>query len=223
MSKKAKNPASKGAPRQPRSVGGRDSGGDAPPASGLLASPPASLPWSVPLAVDTIPDDGLHRDLHATPEACAAIAALAEVRFVRDLTATLDLALRLSEDGSHELVHVTGRVRAVVGQTCVVTLEPIENEVDEPVEIDFAESASDDTAAGDRDLHRQAADDDAPEPLIGGTIDLGAIATEFLILGIDPYPRKAGVEFAPPAVEDDTPHPFAALAALKDRSGGDRT
>ena len=29
-----------------------------------------------------------------------------------------------------------------------------------------------------------------PEPLIGGIVDLGALATEFLILGLDPYPRK---------------------------------
>ena len=28
------------------------------------------------------------------------------------------------------------------------------------------------------------------------SIDLGALATEFLMLGIDPYPRKAGAEFA---------------------------
>ena len=50
-------------------------------------------------------------------------------------------------------------------------------------------------------------------------VDLGVVATEFLSLGIDPYPRKAGVEFAAPAVEDDTPHPFAALAALKKGAG----
>ena len=234
MSKKAKPTSSKGAvrpgtgaeskqARPPRSVGGREGGGDAPMPSGLLASPAASLPWSVPLAVDTIPDEGLHRDLQAGPEACAAIAELAEVRTVRDLTAALDLALRLSEDGATELIHVTGRVRAVVGQTCVVTLEPIENEIDEPVDIAFAEPAAGDSPASDRDPHRQVVDDDAPEPLTGGMIDLGAIATEFLILGIDPYPRKADVEFAPPAVKDDTPHPFAALAALKDRSGGDKT
>ena len=31
-------------------------------------------------------------------------------------------------------------------------------------------------------------------------VDLGAVATEFLLLGIDPYPRKPGAVFeAPPA------------------------
>ena len=56
---------------------------------------------------------------------------------------------------------------------------------------------------------------DAPEPLVGGSIDLGAIASEFLMLAIDPYPRKAGVVFEPPAKDADTDGPFAALAALK--------
>ncbi len=33
-----------------------------------------------------------------------------------------------------------------------------------------------------------------------GTVDLGAIATEFFLLGIDPYPRKEGAEFEAPKV-----------------------
>jgi hypothetical protein len=62
--------------------------------------------------------------------------------------------------------------------------------------------------------------EDAPELLVDGVVDLGAIATEFLILGIDPYPRKAGAVFDPPAAGDESGHPFAALAALKERQGG---
>ena len=58
---------------------------------------------------------------------------------------------------------------------------------------------------------------DGPEPLAGGAVDLGAIATEFLILAIDPYPRKPGAVFEPPDVGDDSDQPFAALAALKKR------
>ena len=62
---------------------------------------------------------------------------------------------------------------------------------------------------------------DAPEPLIGNSVDLGAIASEFLMLAVDPYPRKAGVAFEPPAKEADTGGPFAALAALKKKETGE--
>jgi hypothetical protein len=100
----------------------------------------------------------------------------------------------------------------------VVTLEPIENEIDEAIELVFAPATA--PSAFDEDgASSKVADDDAPEPLVGGVVDLGGVATEFLSLGLDPYPRKAGVEFATPAVEDDTPHPFAALAALKKEQG----
>lgn len=171
---------------------------------------PMAPPWSVPVAVADVPDEGLHRDIEAPAEVLAGVAALAEVREVMALTASLDLA----RDGS--LVQVTGRVRGRIGQTCVVTLEPIETEIDEAVEITFAPPVA------DAPKRRNAADE-LPEPLTGSNVDLGAIATEFLILGIDPYPRKAGVEFTPPAAENDDPHPFAALAALKNEANGGKT
>jgi len=51
-------------------------------------------------------------------------------------------------------------------------------------------------------------------------VDLGALAIEFLVLGIDPYPRKAGAQFEAPAeANDPTDHPFAVLGVLKKDSG----
>jgi hypothetical protein len=75
-------------------------------------------------------------------------------------------------------------------------------------------SANTETAAA------HTSDDEPPEPLRDGKLDLGAIATEFLLLGIDPYPRKPGVEFAPVKTDDASAKPFAALEALKKRLGG---
>ena len=78
-----------------------------------------------------------------------------------------------------------------------------------------------DIATGEERLLAEAKpDEEPPEPLIGGKLDLGAIATEFLILGIDPYPRKPGAQFSPPKADDAGAHPFAALEALKKRPGG---
>ena len=66
---------------------------------------------------------------------------------------------------------------------------------------------------GDED---ELAVEDPPELIVNGTIDLGALATEFLVLGLDPYPRKAGAVFEPVlAPTDPEDHPFAALAKLK--------
>jgi hypothetical protein len=64
---------------------------------------------------------------------------------------------------------------------------------------------------------------DAREPadsLSDGTVDLGAVATEFFLLGIDPYPRKPGASFEFASAGDPESHPFAALSALKIGKGG---
>ena len=133
----------------------------------------------------------------------------AGLRSLPRLRATFDVA-RYGADG----LRVQGEVSATVGQNCVVTLDPIDNEVREEVNLVFAPPRA--PAAGeDDDDDAEIIDSGEPEPLTGDRIDLGALATELLIVGIDPYPRKPGATFEPPESEDDSPHPFAALAALK--------
>lgn len=170
-------------------------------------------PWTVPVARHEIPETGLHRQIAADERIRARVAALAGVRAMPKLEASFDVR-RHGMDG----VRVSGHVSARVAQTCVVTLEPMESEVDEPVDVVFMPErlqADPDTAA-----EVQLEGDDPPELLVDDTVDLGAIATEFALLGVDPYPRKPGVAFETPvAVEDPASHPFAGLAALKDRSG----
>ena len=94
----------------------------------------------------------------------------------------------------------------------MVTLEPIESAVHEQVDLLFA-PAENETG----DVKRTKKKGEPPEPLENGVVDLGAIATEFLILGLDPYPRKAGVEFGRLEAGEKRSHPFAALADLKKR------
>jgi uncharacterized metal-binding protein YceD (DUF177 family) len=172
----------------------------------------AQNPWSVPVAVDDIPETGLHIEAEAPAEVRAQLVKLAKLRDLPRLSAVFDLSRR---GGG---VHVAGQIRARVGQTCVVTLEPLENDLDEPVNVLFAPPL--DAAAKDVGADHKAGDEEPPEPLIEGKVDLGAVATEFLLLGIDPYPRKAGAEFAAVKTGDDSARPFAALEALKKRLGG---
>ena len=114
--------------------------------------------------------------------------------------------------------HVVGRVRARIGQTCVVTLEEIENDIDEPVDLVFVppEQMPEMAALIDEAEDSDEEVPDPPEPIENGLIDLGRVATDALFLAVDPYPRKPGAVFEP-VVETADPedHPFAALKALK--------
>jgi hypothetical protein len=59
------------------------------------------------------------------------------------------------------------------------------------------------------------------EPLMSGVVDLGVLATEFLILGLDPYPRKTGAVFQPLQERGIDETPFSALGALKKAQDAD--
>jgi uncharacterized metal-binding protein YceD (DUF177 family) len=179
----------------------------------MTSRPDKPDPWRVPVAVLQIPEDGLHRELDADEAVRKAMAELAGLREVLSAHASFDVTPK-----SGGRFHVAGNVRARVGQTCVVTLDPIENDIDEPVDLMFAPPEQIPQLS---DLVDDAADSgedtpDAPEPIEGGIIDLGRVATDALFLGIDPYPRKVDAvfdhEITPPDPED---HPFAALKALK--------
>jgi uncharacterized metal-binding protein YceD (DUF177 family) len=174
-----------------------------------LAEPSAEPSWRVPVTVRDIPETGRHFDLAADDLTRAAIAGLAGLASLPRLEASFDVA-RHGREG----LHITGHVSATVGQTCVVTLEPIENEVEEALDLLFVPGAA--PAPLEEPMGVDLTAIEAPEPLIDGTVDLGALATEFLVLGLDPYPRKPDAAFEPPAPPDDVASgPFAALAALQ--------
>ena len=167
------------------------------------------------MAVEDVPDTGLHITIEAPAATRAELAELVAVRELSQLSAVFDLI----RQGSG--VHVLGQVSARVGQTCVVTLEPMESAVEEAVDLQFTPVSGTEPEA--KSARTRTRDDEPPEPLVGGTLDLGALATEFLILGIDPYPRKAGAQFALPKVEVAGEHPFAALESLKKNLGGGKS
>jgi len=167
-------------------------------------------PWTAPVRVEEIPDAGRRVHIAADESVRTRVAEAAGVNGLTRLEATFDLT-RHGRGG----LHVVGGISATVRQTCVVTLDPVVNEVAEPVDLVFVPAGTGTTGAAEVPL-----DADAPEPIVDGVVDLGAVATEFLILGVDPYPRKPGAAFEPPSNTDRGDTPFAALAAFKKNDGG---
>jgi hypothetical protein len=169
----------------------------------------SARPWSVPVTRHQVPETGRRFELTADAPTRAAVATLAGVESVPRLEASFEV-VQHGSDG----VRVVGRVSGTVGQVCVVTLEPIEGEVEELVDMVFVPGAVGSMAA-DGELAVDVDDVNFPEPLVNGGVDLGVIAVEFLILGIDPYPRKPDAVFEAPPPGTDAGSPFALLAALK--------
>jgi uncharacterized metal-binding protein YceD (DUF177 family) len=165
--------------------------------------------WSHPLAVADIPEEGEDLTLVPDEETRVALAQFSNVIAVPKLSAQL----HLQPDGAGGAV-VTGELDATVRQNCVVSLEPFDNKVHEEIALRFAPEGA--TAAKDNpDIDME--ESDPSDAIKNGVIDLGAVVSEFLVLGIDPYPRKPGAVFAPPAPDASKTgdKPFAALAKLK--------
>jgi hypothetical protein len=99
-----------------------------------------------------------------------------------------------------------------------VSLEDFESVVEEPVEAVFGPEE-----AGGKTPVTVSLDpeQEPPDAIVDGKIDLGALALEFLTLALDPYPRKPDVAFVGGQDAKDAAEvsPFAALAALKKGEG----
>ncbi len=161
-------------------------------------------PLSRLIDVMKIPPRGQDVHVEATDEECTALAQDFGLPAIRSLSG--DYHLKASAKG----IHVTGVVKASITQICVMTLEPFDSMIEEEVEVDFAEPIGM-PAEPPTDINEY----EPPDEIVNGQIDLGALTAEFLALGLDPYPRKPGIDFSYQDPSDAKDSPFAALSKLK--------
>jgi hypothetical protein len=173
-------------------------------------------PWSIPVRVENVPEDGRDFACSADETTRAAIARAAGVQGLP----RLEMSIHAARHGRGGL-HLAGTVSATVRQSCVVTLEPLVNEVIETIDLVFAPATAAEPAGGAGNPH-DPGEPELPEPLVDGAVDLGEIAVEHLLLGIDPYPRRPGAVFSGSTTGGDGDNPFAALAALMKRGREER-
>jgi hypothetical protein len=171
---------------------------------------PDEIAWEH--AVHDIPEAGLRVERSATAAECEAVARSLDLLACRRLTARYTVTPKAGG-----LVHASGSVEAEVEQACVVTLEPLVNEVADNFRVDFwPETEMPEPSTGGP----LEGDDEAElEPIVGGRIEIGRVIYQCMAGAIDLFPRKPGVTFEPPEeTGPDTPDsPFAALAKMKTR------
>lgn len=166
-------------------------------------------PFSAPLRVHQI-GAGVSRTLEPDAAARARIAKALDLASLDAFVAELTVA---PAPGGWRL---SGRVKASLAQICGITLEPLPVEVDVPFAVSLAEQAEADADAGEIVI---TLDDESPDPVEGGQIDLGQYAVEQLALMLDPFPRKPGAEFVQPP-EPAEISPFAVLKQLRPSDEG---
>lgn len=171
---------------------------------------PEDLPLRHVLSLAEIPPNGVDVRLNPGESERATLAQLLEVSALPAFSALIHVA----PEGAEGL-HVTGTVEATVVQICGVTLEPFEAAVHEEIDVHFVPEGTVPPPESEEDEAY-----DPPDEIIGGAVDIGSLAAEFLALGIDPYPRKPGAVFEAPPEDAAAASPFAALARLKGEGEG---
>ncbi|WP_127089528.1 DUF177 domain-containing protein [Aquabacter cavernae] len=170
---------------------------------------PALPPYAQYIRVLDLPPGG--RVVRMEPDARTLERLARHVGVVALHALTADLTVTpIAGDGAR----VTGRVMAEVRQVSVVSLQEFDTEVSEDVDVKFMPQADPAPAVPEEELDPEI---DPPDAVVDGAIDLGALVTEFLALGIDPYPRRPGELFEPANEDESGASPFAALAPLKDK------
>ncbi len=187
--------------------------------------------WSDFINGDRIDSKALRTKIEASEEQRKNVAMRANVPAINALNA--DLTIEREQAG--RVVHVAGRFTAQVMLTCSVTAEEFEIDIEEPVEGWFEDKESTVSflkAVKERDGQQQKGgieveitpEEEDPEEMINGQIDLGELVVQHLILSIPAYPRIEGAEHsvgdtdALPA--EDSPlrkNPFEALKDWKEQ------
>ncbi len=164
------------------------------------------------IRLDSMPAHG--RELHVTPDAQtrAAIAAQLGVTTLDALTVTLH-AVKFRGG-----IRVTGHLKATITQPSVVSLEPVVQEIAEPVDRIFLPGGEKEYAGpANAEIFVDLEGDDVPDHFEGNEADLSDLIIETVGLAIDPYPRAPGESLDDLGLKPDLAEesPFAALRALK--------
>jgi uncharacterized metal-binding protein YceD (DUF177 family) len=164
------------------------------------------LNWSH--AVSEIGEAGLAVPRDATEAERQAVATALEILDCRTLV--VDYRIEAMQQGRYV---ARGTIDADVVQSCVVTLDPVDQHISELLDVEFRPSHQIEPAD---DGEHVALGSDDPEPIENGRLPIGRVVYELIASALDPYPRAGEAalegEEGVAAPKDSKAGAFAALA-----------
>ncbi len=172
------------------------------------------LEFSRPLEVADLEHGEVVKELTATADELVALQKRFDVETLEAVSAKLTVS---PEAGG--TVKVEGRVRASLSQLCVVSLEPIDELVDEEISVTYLPPGTEEPSGAEAGELGSEADF---EEFDGVVIELGELTAQQIAAAMNPYPRKEGVEFGNQGqlgdnAAEERENPFAVLQKLKDQ------
>jgi len=152
--------------------------------------------------------------IEASEQECTALAQ----RFGFASLASLTADYSMERNGSS--IMATGSIHATLTQSCIATGEPVSEQIDEAFSICFVPQAELEASAPDEEIELDVEEADIIA-YSDGRIDMGETIAETLALTVNPYPRSDSADIylsEAGVLSEEQAGPFAALAALKEKS-----
>lgn len=165
--------------------------------------------FSYPLKIEDINQGEQTYKLRANKAQLETLREILQIPAVNYFEADIKLTFQKKKG----VLDVSGEVRAGLTLISVISLDEFEKEYKSNFSLTYDTNA---TYEQIREIDEDI-EDDIPDIVIDGKIDLGDIAIEQLALVMEDHPRKDGEEFTS-VIEDDSPireNPFAVLSKLK--------
>lgn len=165
--------------------------------------------FSYPLKIEDINQGEQTYKLRANKAQLETLREILQIPAVNYFEADIKLTFQKKKG----VLDVSGEVRAGLTLTSVISLDEFEKEYKSNFSLTYDTNATyEQIREMDEDI-----EEDIPDIVIDGKIDLGDIAIEQLALVMEDHPRKAGEEFTS-VIENDSEvreNPFAILSKLK--------
>ena len=168
--------------------------------------------FSYQIIVDKLPKTEQHYVFKADAEGCQRIKEILKIPGVKSFSADIRLIL----DHKTNILKLWGRAEAELILESVISLEHFSKKYKNEFELTYDTKA---TLKSQREEEEEISiDDNVPDVVINGKIDLSDIAIEQIALIMEDYPRKEGekFDFKPDFnPEEGRQTPFAVLKKLK--------
>lgn len=177
-----------------------------------------------PVNVTRLPAKGLHAKIVPDEDIREKLAAQCNILSISEFAAQLTIK-SWHKDG----VRVSGSLKASLTQSCIITLEPVPEQIEAQIDAVFvpinSKLAKPNINAETRELIVEAEGEDVPELFELPNLDVGAVAAEFFALELNPYPKSPNADETAdtPAQQEEKnendvrENPFAALAKIRDK------
>jgi len=147
-----------------------------------------------------------------------SIAKRLNVNEVKGFSANVKVSLK-----GAGVILVEANFKAEITQQCAISLKPVKNQIETSFEAFFTEEKYELPVCENMASIIPENDEEAPEYIDNGQIDLGDLLVQHLSLEIDLFPKAEGADFSEVlennGIKNENNNPFSVLASLsKDES-----